>query len=505
MGKLNHKTNIGEKILSRPDVTLNEEGGIAFKPTAKMELMLRTVSSLISEDGFYKTGKDLDQDLRNLIAGIAFTEPEFILKLALYARTQMYLRTAPMVLAGEFALSAGRGKVPNARKYLTATIQRADEITELIGYVMEQNKSRKAYKGKIPQVVKHAVADAFEKFDSYQLAKYNREGSVTLRDALFMSHAKATGKNAEALDALVKGTLAPPETWEVTISTKGSTKDNWESIAPKMGYMALLRNLRNFLDKGVEMKPILTRIADPKEVAKSKQFPYRFVSAYKELETRSDASKTLDALSDAVELSVQNIPEFTGKTFVTCDISGSMSSKVSGKSKMEMREIGCLFGAIMHKKSEDSVVSVFATDHVPVSLSARDSIFTNMKKMLRQDTHGCGTDAYKVMEWLNDNKVFVHRIVLFSDMQCYSGEAKYYGRMNSSNNIYAGLVKYRQTVNPNVFVYSFDLAHYGTTQFPQDDPRVCLAGGFSDKVLSFIPMFERSRADMLAEIEAVTV
>jgi hypothetical protein len=172
---------------------------------------------------------------------------------------------------------------------------------------------------------------------------------------------------------------------------------------------------------------------------------------------------------------------------------------------MQMREIGCLFGAIMHKKSEDSVVSVFATDHVPVSLSSRDSIFTNMNKMLRQDTHGCSTDAYKVMNWLNDNKVFVDRIVLFSDMQCYSSDAKSSYRCNSADNIYAGLVKYRQTVNPNVFVYSFDLANYGTTQFPQDDCRVCLAGGFSDKILSFIPMFERSRADMLAEIESISI
>ena len=504
MGKLNKKASIGEKILSRSDVTLNEEGGIAFRPDAKMELVLRTVSSLIGEDGFYKSGSDLDADLRAAIHSVAQTEPEFILKLALYARTHMYLRTAPVVLMGEYAMSAGKGTVPNARKYLTATIQRADEITELMAYVMAQNASRHAFKGKIPQIVKRAVADAFGKFDAYQLAKYNRDGAVTLRDALFLSHAKATPKNAEALDALVKGTLAPADTWEVMISAQGSTKENWEKILPKMGYMALLRNLRNLLDKGVDMAPALKRLTDPKEVAKSKQFPYRFVSAYKELEDKPNSGKVLAALSDAVDLSVQNVPEFSGRTFVTCDISGSMDHTVSGKSKIRMNEIGCLFGAIMHKKSADSVVSVFATDHVPISLNPRDSLFTNMKKMLRQDTHGCGTDAYKVMNYLVDNKVFVDRIVLFSDMQCYSGDAKYQYRINAEDNIYAGLTRYRQIVNPNVFVYSFDLAHYGTTQFPQNDPRICLAGGFSDKILNFIPMFERSRADMLAEINSIS-
>ncbi|MDD3019870.1 MAG: TROVE domain-containing protein [Alphaproteobacteria bacterium] len=505
MGKLNQKASIGKNILSRPDVTLNEEGGIAFRPDAKMELALRTVSSLVSENGFYKPGNDLDADLRNAIHSIAQTDPAFILKLALYARSQMYLRTVPVVLMGEYAMSAGKGKVPNARKYITATIQRADEITELIAYVMAQNKTRNVFKGKIPQIVKHAIADAFGKFDAYQLAKYNRPGGVTLRDALSLSHAKATPDNSGALDALVKGTLAPAETWEVLISTQGSTKENWEKILPRMGYMALLRNLRNLLDKGVDMTPVLKRIADPKKVAKSKQFPYRFVSAYKELEGRPDSGNVLAALSDAVELSVQNVPDFSGRTFVTCDISGSMDHSVSEKSKIKLNEIGCLFGAIMHKKSPDAVVSVFATDHVPVSLNPRDSLFTNMNKMLRQDTHGCGTDAYKVMNWLIGNKVFVDRIVLFSDMQCYCAADKNQYRFNSDTNIYAGLIKYRQTVNPNVFVYSFDLANYSTIQIPQDDARVCLAGGFSDKILNFIPMFERSRADMLAEIESISI
>lgn len=506
MGKLNKKTSIGETILSRSDVTLNEEGGVAFRPDAKMELTLRTVSSLIGEDGFYKPGKDLDQELRNSIHSVAQTDPAFIMKLALFARTKMYLRTAPVVLMGEYAMSVGKGKVPNARKYITETIQRADEITELIAYVMAQNKSRKVFKGKIPQVIKHGIAGAFGKFNEYQFAKYNRDGEVKLKDALFLCHPKPRDKIAEGVfKRIAEDALEIPDTWEVAISTQGSTKEAWENIVPKMGYMALLRNLRSLLDKQVDMQPVLKQITDPKEVAKSKQFPYRFVSAYKELQDRSDSGKVLEALADAVELSVQNIPVFTGKTFVTCDISGSMDSTPSEKSKIKMNEIGCLFGAIMHKKSEDSIVSVFATDHVPVSLSSRDSLFTNMDKMLRQETNGCGTDAYKAMNWLVDNKVYVDRIVLFSDMQCYSGEAKSIYRYNSTQNIYAGLVKYRQTVNPNVFVYSFDLAHYGTTQFPQDDPRVCLAGGFSDKILSFIPMFERSRADMLAEIESISI
>ena len=501
MSKLNKKPeSVKLKVENHKDITSNEEGGIAFKANKKTKLMLRVISSLISEDGFYKSGKQLDADLLKSIHKVAEKDPAFILKLALYARNELYLRTAPMVLLGEFAMSEGRGQVSNARRAVTNTIRRADEINELLAYVIEQNKERKAYGGKIPHVIKHGVADAFNKFNAYQFSKYNRDTALTFKDAIFLTHPKPKDAEQETIfNDIVNETLKPADTWEVAISAKGASKETWEDILPVMPFMARLRNIRNMLDYKVNIDPVIKMLTDPKEISKSKQFPYRFVSAYKELEDRSDASKVLAALSDAVDLSVQNIPKFAGKTFVTCDISGSMDSTPSEKSKIKMREIGCLFGAIMHKKSEDSIVSVFATDHVPVSLNSRDSIFTNIKKMLRQNTNGCGTDAYKVMNYLNDNKIFVDRIIIFSDMQCYDSERTY----NTSNNIYAGLLKYKQNVNPKVYTYSFDLANYGTLQIPDDESRVCTAGGFSDKVLNFIPKFEQNKMDMLEEIEKI--
>lgn len=499
MGKLNKKQTVNEKILSRPDVTLNKEGGIAFRPDAKVELVLRVVNSLVSEKGFYASGEELDSELRNAIGSVAQTDPVFILKLALYARKQMYLRTVPMVLMGEYAMQ-GIKTVPDSRKYVSSTISRADELTELAAYYFAMNKNP-ALKGKLPHVLKHGIADAFTKFDEYQFAKYNRDGELTIRDVMFLTHPKPKDeKQAAVFKAIADQTLKSPDTWEVVISTQGSTKENWEKILPKMGYMALLRNLRNLLEKKVNMEPVIKTLTDPVAVSKSKQFPYRFASAYKEIDRLPGSTKILDAISTAADLSVANVPEFTGKTFVTCDTSGSMSSTASSKSKMTLKEIGCLFGAIVNSKSPDAVVSVFATDHVPVNISRRDSLLTNMEKMLRQNTNGYGTNGYKVMNWLVDNKVFVDRIVLFSDMQCYDTS----NRRADSASIYAGLLKYRQSVNPKVFVYSFDLSSYATTQIPKDDERVFIGGGFSDKILNFIPMFERSRADMLAEIESIT-
>lgn len=508
MSKLNTvKKSIGEKILSHPDVILNEEYGIAFRASdAKTDLLIRTISSLISENGFYKSGRALDSELLQSIHNVAETDPAFILKLAKFARKDLYLRTAPVVLMGEFALSGNSANIPGAYHSISDTIGRADEITELLSYVMEQNSARNIYKGKVPIVIKKGIAEAFNKFDTYNFAKYSaKDKSVSLRDALFITHPKPRDALQEKIFAdIANNTLTPPNTWEVVISKNGATKEAWESVLPSMGYMAVLRNCRNFLQKGINIDPVVKMISDPEQVKKSKQFPYRFLSAYKEIEYEPGASKLLGALSNAIEISVENIPEFKGKTFVTCDTSGSMDQNVSEKSKMTLKEIGCLFGAMVNKKSNDSITSVFATDHVPVNLNPRDSLFTSMKKMFKTNTNGCGTEAWKVMDYLNNKKVFVDRIVLFSDMQCYdTGNNNRFFRETRS--FYEGLVKYRRSVNKNVFVYSFDLANYGTLQIPQNDKRTCIAGGFSDKILNFIPLFEESNKDMLKKIEEIKI
>lgn len=512
MSKINTaKKSIGEKILSHPDVTFNEEGGIAFKASdVKTDLVIRTISSLISENGFYKYGRALDNELLRSIHNVAEVDPAFVLKLAKYARKDLYLRTAPVVLMGEFALSGKSACIPGAYRAISDTIGRADEITELISYVMEQNSARNIYNGKVPIVIKKGVAESFNKFNAYNFAKYSaKDKSVSLRDALFITHPRPKDEAQEKIFAdIANNTLTPPDTWEVIISSKGSTKEAWEESLPHMGYMAILRNCRNFLHKGIDTTSIAKTISDPEQVKKSKQFPYRFLSAYKELENEPGASKLLGALSDAIEMSVENIPEFSGKTFVTCDTSGSMDQNVSEKSKMTLKEIGCLFGVMVNKKSNDAITSVFATDHVPVSLNPRDSLFTSMKKMFKTNTNGCGTEAWKVMQYLNDNKMYVDRIVLFSDMQCYDtggGRGFYGGWSRGTRSFYEGLVKYRATVNKNVFVYSFDLAHYGTLQIPQNDKRTCIAGGFSDKILNFIPLFEESNKDMLKKIDEIKI
>jgi len=540
MTKFNTKKPIGKKLAERKDATVNMEGGLAFKPDTKLELMLRTVSSMVNEKTFYESGKDQNSALKAAISAVAETDPEFIAKLALYARKRMYLRSVPMMLLGELAMSSGKGNVKNARKYVAETISRADELAELPAYVMAENAKRKLYKGKLPMMVKFGVAEAFAKFDAYALSKYNRDGEVTLRDALFLTRPKPKDKaQAKVFDKLAENKLEPADTWEVLISTKGSTTKTWTEARDKMPIMATLRNLRNLLQFNVDIDPVVKKLTDEKIIRNSKQFPYRFYSAYREIEgassrssafdsiirkkplteekaiNESDRRKLLDALSTAMELSIANIPKLEGTTFIASDNSGSMSSgKVSSKSTIRLIDIAALFSAMTLHISEDPIVSVFGEEFATVPCSKRDSILTNMKKIRDTDV-GHSTDAWKAIQYLVKNKIDVDRIVIFSDMQCYDNEVRTVQRypwltqmdvkVENERSVYANLIAYKKLVNKDVFTYSFDLSSYGTLQIPMDESRVCSLGGWSDNVLRFMDLYERDRTDMLKEIEETTI
>ena len=187
--------------------------------------------------------------------------------------------------------------------------------------------------------------------------------SVKLRDALFLTHPKPIDKSMKGLfDKIATETLEVPYTWEVELTRAGQAgrakKDVWEELidSGKIGFMALLRNVRNFLQEGVSKAHIIkvcNIIADPEQVYKSKQMPFRFLSAYRslmsqqayrcgryetwelapELETNPNTGRVLVALEEAVRYSVRNMPVFNGEdVLLATDVSGSMFTPITERS-----------------------------------------------------------------------------------------------------------------------------------------------------------------------------
>jgi len=233
------------------DKTVNHEGGVAFKSSTELELYNLTASFILADKFYEKENEQLTR-LKSLVAK---SDPMFVLKLAYYARTQLYLRTVPIILLVEVAK-----QTKDFAKWVTAIIQRPDEIVELLAYYALSNERTDTKKlNKLSNSIKKGIADAFGKFNEYSLAKYNRKSSVTLKDAVFLTHPKNDEKGL--IDKIVNDTLETPYTWEVEISAIGKREfdneaekekavgEKWAELAfsGKMGYMARLRNLNNFM------------------------------------------------------------------------------------------------------------------------------------------------------------------------------------------------------------------------------------------------------------------
>ena len=500
--KINTRTSIRTNLMNRQDATINHEGGLAFKMDAKTRLYSEVASRLMGEPKFYKNinsdGEiDINQDANiiNDIQEVAKIDPEFVLQLASYTRNKLNSRTVSVVMLVEAALIPECKKY--VRKYTPQIIQRADELAEATAYLQKRigDIGNKRTKGSMPSALKRGLADAFHNFDEYKLQKYNRKGFVKLKDVLKLVHPKPANKEeSELFKRLKEDKLATPETWETVISTKGSTKENWEAIAPKMPIFATLRNLRNLLDHNVNMKPVVDKLVKPEIIKKSKLFPFRFLSAYKELENNSNpyTSKVLDGLEIAMDISVENLPEISGTSFIVADNSGSMDNKISEKSKVTRENIANLMLAISHRICENSITGIFGNDFAIKNFSKRNGILNNAKSITNGEV-GCATNAYLTIQYLIQNKIKVDRIILFSDMQCYDA--------SGNENIAEQFEKYQRLINPNVFLYSFDLAGYGTLQVPQDEPKACLIAGWSERVLEYIKLFEEDKKTSVQRIK----
>jgi len=528
MSKFNTKVKTEVKIRSRKDATVNFEDGLAFDMSAKTRLYSRVCTSMMGEDKFYQTGSDHDNEMVKDIFVVSETDPEFVLRLASYVRNEMYLRSVSIMMLAEASRIVNCK--PFIKKWAPSIIKRADELTEVVSYYMNK------YKKPFPNSLKKGINDAMKNFDEYQFDKYDRKGEFSFRDVIRLTHPipenskqedlyrylvgrdpKNIFENLPMIDAKNKLTqkkkfdeeskdLAKKAhaTWEVLVSQFGNKKEVWETVIPSLGYMAVLRNLRNFIEKEVDLKPVISILTNEKAVLRSKQFPFRFFSAYKQVEkiTSRYTSKVLTAISDALDISCKNIPRMEGVTLICADNSGSMDLRLSEKSDITYENIANLLGCIANRCCEDSIFMIFGEDVKVKNMNLRDSVLTNVSKIENGEV-GHNTNGYKCIQYLLDNRIKVDRVILISDMQLYSSSSSsssgYYNRHGGETFINL-LMKYRNTINPKVYCYSVDLSGYGTLQVPEDDPRSCLIAGWNEKFLKYIKIFEQDKKSVIDSI-----
>lgn len=488
--------------------TKNHEGADAYGLDPRLELYSAVVTTILSNK-FYEKEDDRIARIRMLLPKV---DPTFVAKLAVYAREKMYLRSTPVMLAIELAkIHNGDALVGNM---VARIVQRADEITEVLALYAKANERKGAKKvARLSKQVKCGLGKAFNKFDEYQFAKYNRDGEIKLRDALFIVNPRPDTKEQQKLfDKIAEGTLDTPYTWEVELSKGGDKKETWEQLidSGKLGYMALLRNLRNILEAGVSKKHITEvakRLADKEEVVRSKQFPFRFLSAYREVSDVSAKHVTdiLEALEDAVVASAENIRGFDDdvSVLIASDVSASMNSTISDRSSIQVYDIGLMLSMLLKNRVRDAETGIFG-DSWKIKNFPRRNILSNVMSMRDLASEvGHSTNGYLVLKDLINRRDKKDKIMFFTDLQLWDSQLMWFHRREQADfqKLWA---QYRKEVNPEAKLYLFDLAGYGTTPLTVKQDGVYLIAGWSDRIFDMLDAYEKG-STAVKEIEKIVL
>lgn len=292
------------------------EGAIAKRITPEQSLRRSVLSCMLWDREFYENGAAIADRISEMASKLPVP---FVAALAVEAREKFHLRHVPLLLLDCLVRRGGAG-VADA---ICDTIQRADEMAELLAIYWRDGRKP------ITKQMKLGLARAFGKFNEYQLAKYDRDGAVKLRDVMFLTHPKPRDDAHAALfKRIADRQLAAPDTWEVALSGGADKRETFTRLITegKLGYLALLRNLRGMMDAGVDAG--LVRDAILARKGAGRVLPFRYVAAARacpQMEPHIDAALCA-AINEAAAL--------PGRTIVLVDVSGSMDCKLSAKSDL---------------------------------------------------------------------------------------------------------------------------------------------------------------------------
>lgn len=405
------KTNI-----RRHYSTQTHEGGKADphqNPSVELERAVATC--LLFENTFYEKGSAIAERIAMLCK---YVPVEFISQLAIKARIDYKLRHVPLFLCVQLAKLASGRKDGLVRNTISVVVQRPDEMGELISLYWKANPN-----ASLSGQMKKGLADCFAKFNSYQFAKWNRDAEVKLRDVMFLTHPSpqynTMGNYPARRDlykAIAEGTLQPADTWETALSGGADKRATFERLLEekKLGYIALLMNLRNMEQAGVRRSLVESAILDGAHG--SKALPFRFVAAAKH------APSYAQTLSDAMVAALGDAPRLSGHTLFLIDISGSMDAAISAKSELSRWQAAASLAILLREITQSCRMFTFSDNLVEIP-NLRGLGLINMIDN-SQDHHG--TYLSGALNTLRDHHPQADRIIVITDEQSADGNGMNY-------------------------------------------------------------------------------
>jgi len=495
------------------------EGAPGYARDEKSELFLLAVSSMAGEPTFYESADARTARMVALARTVAVADPAWILGFVRWLRAEGNMRSASIVIAAEAvkarldeqkAVDSRKGSTSvwytdatANREIIKAALLRADEPGEMLAYWVA-NHGRT-----IPKPVKRGVADAVSiMYTEYNLLKHDTASKgFRFGDVLDLTHPSAVDAHQghlyqHALDRrhgrdnlariaeylpMVYANIrlrsyaleGHPErlldterlkaagmTWEAALALAGDKVNKaalWEALIPTMGYMALLRNLRNFDQAGISdtvAAKVISRLINPVEVAKSRQFPFRFLAAYR----AAPSLRWGHALDVALTHSLANVPVLPGRTLVLVDRSGSMFGTMSGKSELTRADAAAVFGAALALRNLGRADLVeFGSTSRPVPMLPGGSLLKTVERF--HDLGGTYTTTAVRAHYAGHD-----RVVIVTDEQACDGDPG-------------------SAIPPTVPLYTWNLAGYRHGHGPGSHGRYTF-GGLVDSSFGTIPLLE---------------
>ncbi|MFD4660020.1 TROVE domain-containing protein [Kitasatospora sp. NPDC058444] len=491
--------------------TVNHNGGPGFVRDHKSELFLLAVANMVGQDTFHERGGERDDRYTALVRELAVADPEWTVGLLRWLRYGAHMRTAALVGAAEFTRARlDAGAHGHSRQAVAAVLRRADEPGELLAYWTSR------YGRALPKPLKRGVADAVRHlYDARSLLKYDTAGKgYRFGDVIELTHPSPAPEKewqgalfAYALDRRHRPEEAVPPaadrmltanrellalpveerraavtaedgatrlaaaglTWEALAGWLQGPLDAaaWEAVIPSMGPMALLRNLRNFDRAGVSdavAAEVARRISDQGEVRRSRQFPFRYLAAHRNV----PSLRWGHVLETALGHSLANVPELPGRTLVLVDRSGSMFDRSGGPTELNRADSAAIFGTALKVRAAEADLVEFGSTSRVVEVGRGEAVLRVLERF--SNLGGTNTaDAVRTHYRGHD------RVVIVTDEQ--TGPGRWGGDPLAA-------------VPAQVPVYTWNLAGYASGHGPSGGAHRHTFGGLSDAAFRLIPLLE---------------
>jgi 60 kDa SS-A/Ro ribonucleoprotein len=514
--------SLRDALIPRTD-TVNHEFAPAYALSPKQALAQYAATGCFGRT-FYATA---DEQLARVLELCDALDPKFIAQVAVHSRTHSFLKDMPALLCAW--LSARDPRLHEA--VFARVIDNARMLRTYVQILRSGVVGRKSL-GSAP---KRLVRDWLASRDEDQLFASSAGQSPSLSDILKMVHPKPAGPVREAFygymlgrsydaNALPKLVMQferfksgesgdVPDLPFTLLSALPLSRKHWTAVAENASWQTTRMNLNTFARHGVFEADgrtgfIAARLRDPDEIRRARVFPYQLLTAYQNCDA-SVPQEVRDALQDAMEQAIANVPSIGGRVVVCPDVSGSMRSPVTGfragaTSKVRCVDVAALVAAAVLRKNPSATVLPFEQAVVPVDLNSRDSVMTNAGKLA--SIGGGGTSCSAPVRLLNQRKANADLVLFISDNESWVDSGRTDQGRGRGTALLAEWSEFRQR-NPNARLVCLDVQPNQTTQ-AVERADILNIGGFSDRVFEVIAAFASGELEAdhwVARIEAVAV